>query len=327
MGLMKFFGRRAPARALSADPGTEPEQMLVSLLVTAWFIEARDPNTGGHLWRVSRYAALLCERAGIAPEQSARIAIGGFLHDLGHIGIPEAILRKRARLTSDEVAIIKTHPDVGSRLLADHPLVDLVRDAVLSHHETPDGRGYPSGMAGHAIPLAARIVGLCDALDAMTSARPYRCAMPIAQAMERIESRLGRQFDEPLGRHFLALGAEGLLHHIAGHSDDGILLQRCTTCDSPLVVHREQRAGDALFCRNCGAAYHLESGHDDALLKAVPGGSRGSAADLAPVPDMQLIRRLARDTAQHFVFAIATPSSGGAPLESGPVRASTSALR
>ena len=326
LGLMEFFGRRAPAQAPSADPGIEREQMLVSLMVTAWLIEARDPYTGGHLWRESRYAALLCERAGLPIEASARFAIGAFVHDLGNVGIPDVILRKRARLTGDEIAVVKTHPELGSRLLAGLPLAASVQDAVLFHHETPDGRGYPSGVSGPDIPVAARIVGLCDAFDAMTSTRPYRPAMPIAQAMERIDSGLGRHFDEPLGRLFLALGAEGLLHHIAGHSDDGMPLQNCITCDSVLVVNREWRGGDRLFCRNCSAGYRLEYRHGDALLTAVPSGSRGSAAELAPAADMPQIRRLAHDTA-HWVFTPATPSSGDAPLRSGPVRASTSVWR
>ena len=180
MGFMEFFTRRSPARVSSADSSLEREQMLASLLVMAWVVEARDPYTGGHLWRVSRYAALLCERAGIPMDECARIAIGGFLHDLGKIGIPDAILRKRDKLTDDEMAIMKTHPDVGARLLAGHPLADLVRDAVLLHHETLDGSGYPKGIAGPDIPIAARIVGLCDAFDAMTSTRPYRAGMPMA---------------------------------------------------------------------------------------------------------------------------------------------------
>ena len=307
MGFMEFFTRRSPARVSSADSSLEREQMLASLLVMAWVVEARDPYTGGHLWRVSRYAALLCERAGIPMDECARIALGGFLHDLGKIGIPDAILRKRDKLTDDEMAIMKTHPEVGAHLLAGHPLADLVRDAVLLHHETPDGRGYPRGISGQDVPIAARIVGLCDAFDAMTSTRPYRAGMPMAQALAIIESRLGRQFDEALGRHFLALGGEGLLDHIAGHSDDGIPLQACTMCDSALVVRREQRDGEALFCRNCGGGYRLELGHDDAQLKAVPSGARGSAADLEPVADTELIQRFVRDTTRGALVATNGP--------------------
>jgi len=310
MGWMDFLIRRSPAAVAVAHAAIEREQMLASLLVMAWVVEARDPYTGGHLWRVSRYAALLCERAGVAADQCARIAIGGFLHDLGKVGIPDAILRKPDKLTDDEFAVIRTHPDVGARMLAGHPLADLVREAVLLHHETPDGRGYPRGMAGAEIPLAARIVGLCDAFDAMTSTRPYRAGMSIAQAMQRIESDLGRQFDETLGHHLLALGAEGLLDHIAGHSDDGIPLQDCAMCDAALVVRREQRAGDALYCRNCGAGYRLAAGPGDGQVNLVPTGARGSAADLEPVADTALIKRFVSDTARSALAAsgAATPA-------------------
>lgn len=304
MGLMDFLARRSPAPVISADVDIEREQMLASLLVMAWVVEARDPYTGGHLWRVSRYAALLCEQAGIAMDPCARIAIGGFLHDLGKVGIPDAILRTRDRLTDDEYAVIKTHPEVGARMLAGHPLAELVRDAVLLHHETPDGRGYPRGIAGSDIPVAARIVGLCDAFDAMTSTRPYRAGMPIAQALGIVESKLGRQFDETLGRHFLALGADGLLDHITGHSDDGIPLQDCMMCGPTLVVRREQRAGDTLFCRSCGGGYRLEGGHDETPLKAVPTGARGAPTDLEPVADTELIRRFIRDTAHRALAAM-----------------------
>lgn len=285
--------------------GIEREQLLASLLVMAWMVEARDPYTGGHLWRVSRYAALLCETAGVPMDQCARIAIGGFLHDLGKVGVPDAILRKPGRLDDEEYAVIKTHPTVGARLLAGHPLAELARDAVLLHHETPDGRGYPRGLAGTDIPLSARIVGLCDAFDAMTSTRPYRAGMPIPQAMAIIESQLGRQFDEALGRHFLALGRQGLLDHIASHSDDGIPLQTCLMCGPTLVVRREQGPGDAVFCRSCGGGYRLEAPQDGGLPQAVATGVHGSAVDLEPESDSALIQRFVRDTARSAFSATA----------------------
>lgn len=310
MGLMDFFTGRAPAPFAAPDPAIAREQMLASLLVMAWVVEARDPYTAGHLWRVSRYSALLCERSGMAIQQCARIAIGGFLHDLGKIGIPDAILRKADKLTDAEYAVIKTHPKVGARMLAGHPVGDLVGDAILRHHETPDGRGYPGGIAGADIPVSARIVGLSDAFDAMTSTRSYRVRLPVKHALEVIESQLGRQFDDTLGRHFLALGQEGLLDHIAGHSDDGIALQNCLMCDSTLVIRREQSAGDALFCRNCGGGYRLDGGHEDVVLKAVPTGARGTASDLQPVADTELIQRFLRDTARD---AFAADPSGQCP--------------
>lgn len=307
MGWMDFLGRRSRMLKQPQAPGIEREQLLASLLALAWVVEARDPYTGGHLWRVSRYAALLCESASVPEDQCARIAIGGFLHDLGKVGVPDAVLRKPGRLDDAEVEVIRTHPTVGARLLAGHPLAALVRDAVLLHHETPDGRGYPQGLAGADIPVAARIVGLCDAFDAMTSTRPYRAGMPVSQALAIIESELGRQFDEALGQHFLALGRRGLLDHVAGHSDDGIPLQTCMTCGPTLVVRREQVAGDTVFCRNCGGSYRLDGGHDDRLLQALPTGRMGSAADLEPVADTALIERFVQDTA-HRVWVGASHS-------------------
>ena len=304
MGWMELLRRRAPAPTQA--PGIEREQLLASLLVMAWMVEARDPYTGGHLWRVSRYAALLCETAGVPMDQCARIAIGGFLHDLGKVGVPDAILRKPGKLDDEEYAVIKTHPTVGARLLAGHPLADLARDAVLLHHETPDGRGYPRGLAGTDIPMSARIVGLCDAFDAMTSTRPYRVGMPIPQALAIIESQLGRQFDEALGHHFLALGRQGLLDHIAGHSDDGIPLQTCLMCGPTLVVRREQVAGDAVFCRSCGGGYRLEASPDGGLPQAIATGSRGSAVELEPEADTALIARFVRDAAQLAFAATGT---------------------
>ena len=303
MGWMDFLAGRCAAQDAGHEARLERERMLASLLVMAWVVEARDPYTGGHLWRVSRYAALLCERTGVAADECARIAIGGFLHDLGKVGIPDAILRKRDRLSDDEYAVIKTHPSVGARMLAGHPLAGLVLDAVLLHHETPDGRGYPHGLSGRDVPLAARIVGLCDAFDAMTSTRPYRAGMPIDVALAQIEAAAGRQFDATLAAHFLELGRAGLLDHVAGHSDDGIPLQHCLMCGPTLVVRREQRGGDAVFCRNCGGAYRLEAGHDDTTLSAVATGGRGSAAELEPLPDTELIGRFVRETAHHALAA------------------------
>jgi len=301
MNLLRLLRRDMPARkrhddALAPDLGTSTA-LLESMLGLAWVVEARDPYTGGHLWRVSRYAALLCERAGTTRAVCARVSIGAFLHDLGKIGIADAILRKPSALSDDEHGVVQTHPAIGAQLLSGHPLAHWAVDAVRSHHERPDGQGYPQGLVGEAIPHAARVVGICDAFDAMTSTRPYRAAMPVDQALERIHLDLGRQFDEPLGLHFLALGAEGLLDHIAGHSDDGIPLQRCMTCGPTLVIRREQAPGESVFCRNCGGAYRLARSREDLEFRVEPIGRRGQASELAPAADYALVRRFLRDTA------------------------------
>jgi len=184
------------------------QALLKSLYVMAMMVEARDAYTGGHLWRVSQFARLVAERMQLPADEVARVELGGFLHDLGKVGIPDAVLNKRDRLSDEEYAVIKTHPQVGADLLAGHPLAALAMDAVWLHHETPDGHGYPQGLSGSAIPRVARIVGVVDALDAMTSSRPYRAGMPLATALQIIEDNLGRQFDSEVGRVVLGLGGQ-----------------------------------------------------------------------------------------------------------------------
>lgn len=301
MSLLKLFSRNgtqpAADTAATSISKADQEALLANLLVMTCVVEARDPYTGGHLWRVSRYAALLCERAGTSQSVCARVSVGAFLHDLGKVGVPDTVLRKPSALDNNEFAVIQTHPELGGSMLAGHPLAHWATDAVRSHHERPDGQGYPRGLAGDAIPHAARVVGICDAFDAMTSARPYRAAMPVPQALDHIAGALGRQFDALLGSHLLALGAEGLLDHIAGHSDDGIPLQRCVNCGPTLVLRREQSVGKTVYCRNCGSEYHLDRALDDRPYRAEPTGRQGQAKDLAPVADTALIQRFIRDTA------------------------------
>ena len=190
-------------------------------------------------------------------DEVARIELGGFLHDLGKVGIPDAVLNKRDRLTDEEYAVIKTHPQVGADLLAGHPLAALAMDAVWLHHETPDGRGYPQGLSGSAIPRVARIVGVVDALDAMTSSRPYRAGMPLATALQIIEDNLGRQFESEVGRVVLGLGRDGALDHVIGHSAPGRPLQHCAACGPTLVMHSEVQDGDTVHCPSCAMGYHV----------------------------------------------------------------------
>ena len=272
------------------------EDLLTTLLVMAWMVEARDPYTGGHLWRVSRFARLLAIDAKLPDADVARIAVGGFLHDLGKISIPDPILGKKDRLTDDEYAVIKTHPEVGWRMLAGHPLAPLAEAAVRAHHETPDGAGYPRGLREAAVPVDARIVGICDAFDAMTSTRPYRRGMPIEKALAIIEDNLGRQFDREYGQRFIALGRDGQLDHIVGHSDEGIPLHECVMCGPTLVLRRDQQAGDMVYCRSCTGEYRTEQ-HDGTLVTE-PTGRMGTPADLEPEADVALIADVVRQSAR-----------------------------
>lgn len=294
------------------DLAAHTNDLLASLLTMAWLVEARDPYTGGHLWRVSLYARMLAERAGFHDADAARISLGGFLHDLGKVGVPDAILRNTEALTEQEYAVIKTHPEVGVRLIAGHPLANLVADAILSHHERPDGQGYPHGLAGDAVPPIAQIVGICDAFDAMTSDRPYRRGFPRAKASAIIRELSGRQFAGAYASLFAQMADAGQFDQIIGHSDHGIPLLPCMQCGNTLTVRREQHAGEKVYCHNCGDEYALEAeaGH----LAAIRTGAHGTAADLQPQADPALVRRTVRALAAALpqALSLSWPSAGPA---------------
>jgi hypothetical protein len=277
-------------------PVRHQEDLLTSLLVMAWMVEARDPYTGGHLWRVSQFSQLLATRAGLADGDVSRITVGAFLHDLGKISVPDHILGKKDRLTDEEYAVIKTHPDVGWRMLSSHPLAKLAEQAIRAHHETPDGRGYPLGLAGTDIAVDARIVGICDAFDAMTSTRPYRKGMPVSQALDIIEKNLGTQFDRAMGEQFVALGQAGELDHIVGHSNLGIPLQSCLMCGPTIAVARSHTAGMKLYCPSCTGEY--ETHGVGSTIQLVATGRNGSPADLEPRVDQDVINDVVRTTAR-----------------------------
>ncbi|MBI2277080.1 MAG: HD-GYP domain-containing protein [Dechloromonas sp.] len=294
MNLLKDIGHYFGGNEIGK--GNYQEDLLSSLLVMAWMVEARDPYTGGHLWRVSRFSRLLASELELPESDVARIGLGGFLHDLGKVGVPDQILNKKDRLTDDEYAVIKTHPDVGWRMLAGHPLAGLAEAAIRAHHEMPNGGGYPRGLAAADIPLDARIVGICDAFDAMTSTRPYRRGMPIEKALTIIDENLGSQFDRVFGQRFVALGRAGALHHIVGHSDEGIPLHECMMCGPTLVLRKGQTVGDHVYCRSCTGEY--ATAQEAGRLVTRPTGRMGTPQDVEPDADNELIARLVRESAR-----------------------------
>jgi hypothetical protein len=267
------------------------DDVLKSLYVMASLVEARDPYTGGHLWRVSQFGRLLAGSGGLEDADVARVALGGFLHDLGKVGVPDAILNKPDRLSEAEYAIVKTHPELGERVLLGHPLASLVRAAVLSHHEMPNGRGYPHRLQGAAIPVEARIIGIADAFDAMTSTRPYRRGMPIERALGIIRGELGEQFDREWGERFLELGEAGALDLIVGHSEPGIPLQDCPNCGPTIVLGRRHTSGSFVYCRCCGAEAVVD--RRDGALSIAPSGRQGTPDALRPDVDEELVLELA----------------------------------
>jgi HD-GYP domain-containing protein (c-di-GMP phosphodiesterase class II) len=181
------------------------EMFYATITMLAQAVELKDEYTGGHIQRVTEYSFLLAQRMDLTQEQLNWIRIGTPLHDIGKIGIDDAILRKTEKLTDREFEVMKTHTTKGARMVeqvADlAPVIPIIR----SHHERWDGRGYPDGLAGEAIPLLARIVAVADAFDAMTSSRPYRQALTADAAFGEIEAQQGRQFDPEAAEAFLSI--------------------------------------------------------------------------------------------------------------------------
>lgn len=158
-------------------------------------IDAKDPYTCGHSDRVARIAVRLAKELGCNAEMLHTIYMAGLLHDIGKIGIDDAVLRKPDRLTPEEIDHIKRHPEMGYRILADIQQLSSVLPAVLHHHEQWDGRGYPMGLAGEQIPFIARVVAVADAYDAMSSDRPYRRGMPLEKVEALFRNGAGQQWD------------------------------------------------------------------------------------------------------------------------------------
>jgi putative nucleotidyltransferase with HDIG domain len=203
----------ADALAANVSAGIESAQLLrkqkelflATITTLAQSVELRDPYTGNHTERVTRYSMLLGQHLDLAPEDLNLISIGTPLHDIGKIGINDAILKKPGRLTPDEFEIMKTHTTKGAKILEQVPGLSDVIPIVRSHHERWDGKGYPDGLEGDGIPLLARIVAVADAFDAMTSDRPYRQGMLPEIAFAELEKQKGKQFDPNFAEAFIKI--------------------------------------------------------------------------------------------------------------------------
>ena len=168
-------------------------------------VDAKDPYTAGHSQRVQRIAVALGEELGLEREELEVLRFAGLFHDIGKIGVPDAILTKPAGLTELEFEIVKRHPEDGARIIGRLHRLHIAVPAVLHHHERWDGRGYPHGLRGDGIPLEAAIVGLADAVDAMTTDRPYSAARSLDDAADEVVRNRGTQFAPAVVDAFVAL--------------------------------------------------------------------------------------------------------------------------
>jgi len=167
-------------------------------------VDARDPYTQFHSANVAALVEQLAPVAGLGEEHAAVLVAAATLHDVGKIGIPDAVLRKPDRLDAEEYEIIKQHPALGAKILAASTRPEML-PWILEHHECWDGSGYPSGLVGEEISLEARILAVCDAYDAITTERPYRAAATPQQAIAELQSCAGTQFDPRIVELFTPL--------------------------------------------------------------------------------------------------------------------------
>lgn len=262
-------------------------KLLESVMILGSVVEARDPYTGGHLWRVAQLAKALGEKAGLSGANLFLVTLGGYLHDVGKTGVSDSVLLKKGSLNDNEFAVIKTHPLIGRDMLKEHPLAPLVEDVVLHHHERCDGRGYPEGKCCGELSMSARIIGLVDAFDAMTSTRSYRKGMPIEKAVRKLEQEKGGHFDASLVDHFVHLSNTRTLDHIVGHSDFGRPLVECPMCGPVIAIPRSKGNGDTAHCKVCTGRFRLHQNRTGFEAEFL--AEHGTAAQVRPEPETEPI--------------------------------------
>jgi putative nucleotidyltransferase with HDIG domain len=202
-----WFSRKSRSTGRRDMVSKQVLDSMVGLLASA--LELRDDETGQHTHRVTALALALAEV--VSPELAAdpQLRYGFLLHDIGKIGVPDAILLKPDQLDLGEVRLMEQHTVLGAQLVKPSPFLNgVAHDVIAFHHERWDGGGYPWGLRGEEIPLAARLFAVVDSFDAMTSQRPYRDPMPVDVALGEIERNSGAQFDPGLVERFLPLARD-----------------------------------------------------------------------------------------------------------------------
>jgi HD-GYP domain-containing protein (c-di-GMP phosphodiesterase class II) len=167
-------------------------------------LDLKDLNTGVHSTRLAEWGMRVGMELGLEEQDLQNLEVAALLHDIGKVGIPDAILKKPGKLDAEEYALMKKHPEYGWAVLRMLPGFERAALDILHHHESVDGRGYPAGLKGSEIPVVSRIVCVIDAFDAMVSSRPYRVGLPFAEAVRRLNESSGTQFDATVVQSFLS---------------------------------------------------------------------------------------------------------------------------
>jgi HD-GYP domain-containing protein (c-di-GMP phosphodiesterase class II) len=193
--------------ALRVKEVEEQVSALRTSLICAFnqLLDLKDLNTGVHSTRLAEWALHVGGELGLDQRALADLEVAALLHDIGKVGIPDAILQKPARLTEAEYELMKKHPEYGWAVLRNIPGMERASLMILHHHESYDGKGYPAGLKGEEIPIGSRIVSVIDAFDAMVSSRPYREGLPFEEAERRLVQASGTQFDAKVVQRFLPL--------------------------------------------------------------------------------------------------------------------------
>lgn len=222
-----------------------------TLIVTSNAVEMRDHYTVGHTWRVTNFAIEIAKTLGWAEEKIQECEMGGVLHDVGKIGVDDAILRKTEALTDEEFEKMKVHPERGARMLQDVERLRPLIPYCLYHHERYDGQGYPLGLIGEDIPIEGRIIAVADTFDAMTSNRPYRKGLPPEAAIEALIQGRGTQFDPLIVDAFLTCYREGRIIRVMQEYLKGEKSIACPFCSTYIRIPDGAKPGDEFGCTVC----------------------------------------------------------------------------